>query len=501
MAKTLSLNGFQLFMAAFILAISNFVVVLDMTIVNVSVPHIAGGLAVSPIEGTYAITSYAVAEAITVPLTGWLASRFGTVKVFLLCLISFAICSAICGLSTSIYALVVGRLMQGLAGGPIMPLSQTLIMQIFQPKQRSTAIGIWSVTTIMAPILGPIVGGYISEHWTWHYIFLINIPIAAICAAFSFKLLKSFETPTKNEKIDYIGLILLILWVGSLQIVLDTGKNYNWFDSNYICILTAVAAFGFASFIIWELTEKKPIVQLQIFRHRGFTISAMVMGLTFGAYFASVVILPLWLQSVMDYSALHSGEVAAAIGCLAVFTAPVVAKLVTKVDARRLVSFGVIWLAGITFVRSFANTDMTMASIATPLFFQGIGLPLFFIPLNTMVICFVKKSEMASATGLLNFIRTLSGAFATSIVTSTWDNKAAQLRDGFVGHIATPSDVANLIGDSSPTGQQLSASILDYNLHKQMVMLATNQTFLMVAGIFALAAITVFFAPRPNRLD
>jgi DHA2 family multidrug resistance protein len=493
-----TLQGIALALAAIFLATANFVVVLDMTIVNVSISHIAGGLAISPIEGTQAITAYAVAEAITVPLTGWLAKRFGSVKVFLTCIVLFAICSMICGISTSKNMLVVGRLLQGLAGGPMMPLSQTLIMQIFPAHKKSLALGIWSITTLLAPIAGPLIGGYISENWSWHYIFLINIPIAAICAVFSMKLLKPFESQTQREKIDFVGLILLIIWVGSLQTVLDTGQQNNWFESTHICILSVTAIIGFITFLIWELTEKKPIVNLHVFRHRGYTASVITVGLAFGAFFGSVVLLPLWLQGIMQYTSTYSGEVSSTLGCLAILTAPIVAVLASKFDPRPLVFLGVVWLGIMTFIRSFANTDMSMLAISLLVLIQGIGLPFFFIPLNAMALGSVKKAEIASAAGLLNFIRTLSSAIATSVVTTIWDHKTTMFRAELSGQIASPDQLAVMLGDTSQVGQQMAANILDQTFQKQIIMLATNQTFLTVSFTFVIAALAVWLTPKPT---
>ena len=214
-----SLEGSSLIIAAMMLAASNFIVVLDMTIANVSVPHIAGGLAISSNEGTYVITSYAVAEAISVPLTGWLANRFGTVKVFAAGLLFFGVCSAICGLANSLGMLVLGRILQGLAGGPLMPLSQTILMSTFPQEKRMAAMAIWSMTTLIAPILGPIMGGYICDHWGWSWIFLINVPLAITCCFIIWSMLKPFETETMKSTIDVVGLVLLVLFVGALQLI------------------------------------------------------------------------------------------------------------------------------------------------------------------------------------------------------------------------------------------------------------------------------------------
>lgn len=481
-----TLSGGQLVIGGMLLAIANFIVVLDMTIANVSVPHIAGGLAVSSIEGTYVITSYAVAEAITVPLTGWLASRFGTVRVFTWCMFLFGLFSAMCALAGNLGFLVTGRVLQGLSGGPLMPLSQTLLLRIFPKDKQAAAIGIWGTTTLVAPILGPIVGGYLCDNWGWPFIFYINIPIAMICSLMAFGILKKFETLMQKNKIDFVGLILLVIWVAALQIMLDEGKNYDWFASSFIITLLIIAIIGFAAFMIWEFTELQPIVNLRVFRHRGFAVSVLTISLAFGAFFGSVVLTPLWLQSYMGYTATWSGFTTAAIGILAVLMAPLAANLSTKVDSRLLVFGGVMWMAALIFVRSFCTTDMTYSQIAFPILIQGIGMPFFFLPLTGLALSSVEANETASAAGLMNFLRTISGAFATSIVTTTWENKTAYYRVELVNNL--PLEHANLLPPA-----------LDQLVQEQGVMLATNYIFLMSSILIGVAALIVWLAPRPTR--
>lgn len=491
------LSGGQLLTAGLLLAISNFVVVLDMTIANVSVPHIAGGLAVSPNEGTYVITSYAVAEAISVPLTGWIASRFGSVKAFCASMILFGIFSALCGLANSIGFLVFGRICQGLAGGPLMPLSQTLLMRAFPIEKRGVALALWSMTTLIAPILGPIVGGYICDNWGWEFIFYINIPIALICGIVALGLLSRFETKILKAKIDYIGLALLIGWVAPLQYVLDEGKTLDWFSSPKIVILTIFSAITFCSFLIWELTEKHPIVDLRVFRHRGFTAGTTTISLAFGAFFSTVVLVPLWLQSFMGYNATWSGIIGASTGVLAVAAAPFAAMMSQKFDARKLVFFGVAWLGIWAYVRSFGTTDMTAWQIAWPMLLQGIGMPFFFIPLTTLALASVDEEETASAAGLMSFLRTLSGAFATSIVTTSWESKATEFRSELTATSMQPENFTKIIGDNS--NPQTSVAMLDNLIQSQAIMLSTNHMLMVASLTFILAALAIWLAPKPTR--
>lgn len=494
------LHGSKLFFAGLLLAASNFIVVLDMTIANVSVPHIAGGLAISPNEGTYVITSYAVAEAIAVPLTGWLASRFGTLRVFSIAMLMFGLFSLVCGLANSLGFLVIGRIFQGLAGGPLMPLSQTLLLRIFPKEKQGAAMGLWAMTTLIAPVLGPVVGGYVSDNWGWPFIFFINIPLAAVASFAIWKILARFETKIIKAKIDYVGLILLVIWVAALQLMLDEGKKLDWFASTEIWLLMITAVVGFSCFLIWELTQPDPIVDLRVFRHRGFSASVLTISLAFGAFFGSVVLTPLWLQTYMGYTAEWSGLTTCALGMLAVLAAPVAGKLSTKYDPRYLVFFGVMWLGIWTFIRSIGTTDMTHWQVSIPMLIQGLGMPFFFVPLTGLALASVLEKETASAAGLMSFLRTLSGAFATSIVTTSWENDASMYKDELAGKIVMPPELAQTFAQGGPEGQMQSLAMVDQMVQSQSIMLATNHIFLISAFTFLLAAMAIWFAPKPTRV-
>src|SRR5262249_14200284 len=297
------LKGGMLWVTAVLLATANFIAVLDMTIANVSVPNIAGSLGISSTQGTWVITSYSVAEAIIVPLTGWLAGRFGAVRVVSGAMGLFGTFSAFCGLSNSLGMLVFGRVMQGLSGGSLIPLSQTLLMRVFPKEKAPAAMALWAMTTLVAPVLGPILGGWLCDQYAWPVIFFINVPIALVCSPIVRRMLRRFEQPRVRAPIDTGGLFLLIVFVGALQLMLDLGKDRDWFESTEICVLAIVACVGFAAFLIWELTERNPVVNLRVFRHRGFTTSVVTITFGFGAMFATNVLTPLWLQSYMGYTA------------------------------------------------------------------------------------------------------------------------------------------------------------------------------------------------------
>ena len=490
------LQGGRLMLAAFVLALANFMVVLDMTIANVSVPHITGSLAVSSSQGTWVITSYAVAEAICVPLTGWLAGRFGTVRLFIISLIGFTTFSVLCGLSTSLEMLVFCRIGQGLFGGPIMPLSQTLLMRIFPPEKQSQAMGMWAMTTVVGPILGPILGGSISDNWSWHWIFFINIPVGIVCALAAIRLLKPAETDKFRLPIDAIGLGLLVIWIGALQLMLDLGHENDWFNSSFICLLAVITIIGLIAFIIWELTEEHPIVNIAIFRYRGFTIAVLSLAFAFGGFFGSIVLIPQWVQVNLAYTATWAGYLTATMGFGSLTMSPVVAKLSTKYDQRALASFGLMLMGIVTLMRAFWFTDADFMTLALPQILQGFAVPFFFIPLSNIALGSVLIQEMASAAGLMNFLRTMAGAIGASIAVTIWDDHAKVARSEMVANLHTAEVQATLLqnGMSNETSLGLISSLVD----KEAMTLSVDHVFLILTLVFVVASLMIWLAPKPK---
>jgi DHA2 family multidrug resistance protein len=491
-----ALSGGALWLAALALAAANFVAVLNLTLANVAVPHIAGALGAAASQSTWVITAYAVGEAMTVPLTGWLASRFGAVRVFSTALALFGVFSLACGLSPSLGVLVVSRILQGLCGGPLMPLSQTLLMRIFPKEKVGSAIGMWSMTTLVAPVLGPVLGGWLCDDYSWHWVFILNAPFAVLFAFFAWNLLKRYTEPLTKNGIDAVGLGLLVLWVGALQLMLDEGKDLDWFSSGIIVALAAVTVVGFAAFIIWELNEKNPIVDLRVFRHRGYSVAVLTLSLTYAAYFGVNVLTPQWLQTYMGYTAFQSGMATAGTGLASFLMAPLVTKLSAKFDKRALVFYGVIWLGLMTLWRSVATTDMAFANIALPLATMGLALPFFFMPTTQLALASVGPAEMASGAGLMSFIRTLSGAFATSVVTTSWSDRITSNHAELVGLVDTSSQtLLRQAGMSADAALQA----VDNLVTGQSVMLATNQMMAIIGIAFLLAGCFIWLAPKAER--
>jgi DHA2 family multidrug resistance protein len=482
--------------AAILLAVANFLAVLDTTIANVSVPNIAASLGASSSQGAWVITSYAVAEAITVPLTGWLAGRFGSVKVFSVSMLGFGIFSALCGLAPSLGVLVAFRVCQGLMGGPLIPLSQTLLMSIFPKKDQPKAMALWAVTTLVAPVVGPILGGLLCDNYSWPMIFWVNVPIALLCAPVIFKALQPIETAIRKAKVDVVGLGLLIVWVSSLQIMLDIGKEHEWFASPMIIALAVVAVIGLAAFLIWELTEAEPIVPLRVFRHRGYAASMIALPLVFGGFFGANVLTPLWLQTNMGYTATWAGYATGMTGILAILGAPIAAKASARFDPRMIICLGVSWLAVIAVFRGGATSQMDFAQISFWLFLTGLGMPLFFLPLTGLALASVDTQETAGAAGLMSFIRTFSGAIATALVNTVWEDRGNANQAQLVDVMKGTEQTVSMLEAGGMSHLQALQSVTNL-AHGEAVTLATNEIFMACAVMFCIAAIVIWIVPKP----
>jgi DHA2 family multidrug resistance protein len=491
------LVGGQLWLVVLAVALGNFLVVLDSTITNVSVPTIAGALGVSASQGTWAITSYAVAEAITVPLTGWLARRFGAQRVFITCYFGFAVLSLLCGLSTSLGMLIACRIGLGLCGGPIMPLAQTLLLRLLPPEKQTLGTVIYAMTTLIGPAAGPVLGGTLCDTVGWSSIFFIGVPVALAGGVTLLTLLRGRAEDTFNAPIDRVGLGLLVVWVAALQILLDEGRDQDWFASLEIRWLAVIAAIGFLSFVIWEVTERNPIVDLRVFRHRGFVAAALTYALGFGAFFANIVLLPLWLQQNLGYTATWAGYATGMLAIFAILSAPIIGNLAQKIDPRLIIFCGVMGMAVTAASRMAFTSDVTFWQLAVPTLLTGPFMVMFFVPTTGLAMASVAPGEEANAAGISNFMRTLAGAFATSLVQTVWANEARRTQTALAGAMPMGSSTV----DSLVSGGQSHASAvasLDNLVQSQSVMLATIHVFGMIAACSAFAAMLIWLAPRPK---
>ena len=492
-----ALHGAKLLIAAILLGMTNFIAVLDMTITNVSIPHIAGSLAVSPAQGTWAITGYAVAEAITVPLTGWLALRFGILRAFVATILGFGFFSVLCGISQTIEMLVLARIGQGLLGGPMMPLSQALLLRIFPREKANTATAIWAMTTVIAPVAGPLLGGYISDNWAWQWIFLINIPFCLVAAWGVGTMLRHVETPTEKRKIDGVGLALLILWVGAFQVMLEQGREHDWFNTPFIVVLAIIAALGFVLFIIWEMTEEHPIVDVRIFRYRSFSISTAVLSLGFAAFFCTMVLVPQWLQLNMGYTATWAGYATAGTGLIAFFFAPFAARFAPGGDRRIPISLGLMLVGAVGVLRTIWTSEADFWTVAMPQILQGLGVPFFMIGLTMLAVQGVAPKDVPTATGLMSFCRTLAAAIATSLVMTGWERSAQESRAQMVN--VMHGDQAMAVAQTMQMPSESARALIDYVIEGEALTVAMNHMFVISALLFFLAALLVWLAPGPKK--
>ncbi|HZT56122.1 MAG TPA: DHA2 family efflux MFS transporter permease subunit, partial [Burkholderiaceae bacterium] len=341
------LTGSQLVLGTVALSLATFMNVLDTSIANVSIPAISGDLGVSPSQGTWVITSFAVANAISVPLTGWLTQRFGQVRLFTMSVLLFVIASWLCGLAPNMGMLIAFRVLQGFVAGPMIPLSQTLLLASYPAAKAGTAMAMWAMTVLVAPVAGPLLGGWITDNIAWPWIFYINIPVGIVAAGLTWSIYHQRDPGPRRVPLDVVGLGLLVLFVGAMQIMIDKGKELDWFNSGQIVMLAIVASVGFLFFLAWELTETHPIVDLRLFAQRNFLMATAALSVAYGVFFGNVVLLPLWLQQYMGYTATWAGLATAPVGILAIILSPWVGKNVSKIDPRKLatvafVGFGIV---------------------------------------------------------------------------------------------------------------------------------------------------------------
>lgn len=491
------LKGGRLALMTFSLSLAIFMNVLDISIANVAIPSIAGNLGVSPDNGTWVITSFAVSQAIMLPLTGWLARYFGEVRLFLFSTISFTVASVLCGLSENLSMLIFFRVFQGAVSGPMIPLSQSILLANYPLEKRGFATGIWAMTAVVGPIFGPIMGGYITDNYSWPWIFYINVPVGIFSVIFTAITLSGRETPIQKTKVDYIGLILLALAVGCLQILLDKGQDLDWFHSNTIRLLCVISVVSCSFLLVWLMTQAEPIIDLHLFKDRNFTVGLLCITLGFLVYFSNVVIFPLWLQTQMGYTPTWAGIAVAPVGILPFLLTPFVGHYMGKFDLRIIISLGFIVFIGTSWWQSLLYMDVSFFQLIQPRFVQGLGLAFFFTPLIALIISNTPSEKLASALGLANFFRILGGSFGTSISVAWWNNREALHQNRLV----------EFINEYNPFTHEALAQLKELDIHgleqfgvlyamviNQAYMLATNDIFRLSAWVFVCLFLLIWLA-------
>ena len=495
------LQGGALAMLTLVLSLATFMLVLDSTIANVAIPTIAGDLGASSSQGTWVITSFGVANAISIPITGWLAKRFGEVRLFLIATLLFVLASWLCGIANSLEMLIVFRVLQGAVAGPIIPLSQSLLLNNYPPEKRGMALAFWSMTIVVAPICGPILGGWISDNIHWGWIFFINVPIGLAVVLISWKILEGRESRISHQPVNTIGLILLALGVGALQLMLDQGRELDWFNSTEIVVLTIIAAVGLIALIIWELTDDNPVVDVSLFKSRNFTVGCVSTSLAFLVYSGTVVLIPLLLQQVYNYTATWAGLAAAPVGLLPILLAPIIGKFGNKIDMRILITVSFMVYALTFYWRAVTfEPEMTFMDVALPQFVQGLAVACFFMPLTTITLSGLPPEKMASASSLFNFLRTLAGSIGTSLTTFIWYNREAvhhtQLTEVINPYNPISQQFFQTMGSFGLSEEQ-TASYIARQITAQGFIIGANEIFLVSAITFISLVVVIWFAKPP----
>ncbi|MCE5194152.1 MAG: DHA2 family efflux MFS transporter permease subunit [Nitrospiraceae bacterium] len=484
--------------------------IIDTSVVNVSLDHIRGSLSAGIDESTWTITSYLVSNAIIIPMTGWLSRLFGRKKYLIFSLMLFTVSSFLCGTAWNLQSLVLFRILQGIGGGALQPISQSILLETFPQKQHGMAMAIFGVGIMFGPIIGPLLGGWITDNWSWHWIFFINIPIGVVSILMVMFFIEDPHYMRQMKmKIDYWGLALLAVGLGCLQIVLDKGQQEDWFSSNFITWLATISALSLVLFIIVEFFAEHPIVNLKTFKNISFSTGSTIMFLAFFNLFGSIVLLPIYLQTLMGYNATLAGLVLGPGGIATLVAMPVAGKLVTKMNPKLLLASGIGIAAYSTYLMSNFNLMADFDTIIWPRVVLGVGMGFLFIPLTTLTMSEIKKEEMANATGIFNLLRNLGGSFGVAFVTTMVARRSQFHQVRLVEHL-TPFD-ANYQILSSQTSQMLQSKGLDaassqqgglaviYNqMLKQASMLSFNDAFHLLS-VLLLFTVPLVFIIRRNK--
>ena len=418
------LQGRALVAVAIAISTANFMQTLDLTIANVAVPTIAGDLGVSPDMGTWMLTSFATPLAITLPLTGWLAQRFGQVRLFCVSVALFIAMSMLCGLAPTFGSLIVFRALQGAASGPLTALSQALLVAVFPSSRRNVALAVWQTTTFIAPVLGPIAGGWITDNIAWPWIFYINAPTGAAVLVILMRTLSGRDNPTRKLPVDTVGLVLLALAFGSLQLMLDRGQNLDWFASTSIQVLAALCVVSLVALVLWELTELHPIVDLKLFGQLNFSAGTIAVTVGFGVYYAALVLVPLWLQTQQGYTATWAGIATAPLGIAGIVIAPLIGRIQHRVDPRWFASLALLGWGAASLWRMSFDTDVPLADIAANSLLMGAATAFFITPLVSLSLAGLPRERLPAASGLQNALRRIGTSVATSLAPTYFERRA-----------------------------------------------------------------------------
>src|SRR5262245_38375370 len=489
---------------------ATFMEVLDTTVVNVSLPHIAGNLSATIDESTWVLTSYLVANAIILPLTGWLATFFGRKRLLMASVSGFTVSSLLCGLAPNLPVLVGCRLLQGATGGAMQPLSQAVLLEAFPPRDRGKAMGFWGLGIVVAPILGPVLGGWLTDTYSWRWVFYINLPVGI--ASLVMTQLYIFDPPylrRETKQIDYWGIGLLALWVGSLQLALDLGQERDWFSSPFITALVVMSGGGVIAFLVREWMAREPVVDLRVFKLRTYSTGVFLMTTLGFVLYGSLVLLPIMLQTLLGYPSLQAGIAMAPRGMGSLIGMPVVGMLVGRFDPRRMVAFGLVVGAGTLIWLGQLNLNAGYWDIFWPQFFQGLGLSAIFVPLTTISMDPIPRERMGNATSLFNLMRNLGGSVGIAVTGTLLARKEQMYLNILGAHVTPYSQSATRAleaarqgflasGADASTASQRAYAALFGAVQRQATMVSFVDLFRLLGLIFLLLVPLVFLMKKPK---
>ena len=490
---------------------ATFMEVLDTTVVNVSLPHIASTMSATTEEATWVLTSYLVANAIILPMTGWLATVLGRKRLLMWSTTGFTIASVLCGLAPNLTMLVIFRIMQGATGGALQPLSQAVLLESFKPEERGKAMGFWGLGIVVAPILGPVVGGWITENYDWRWVFYINLPVGAMSIFMIQRYV--FDPPylrKVSKGIDYWGMGLLVLGIGALQFVLDKGQTEDWFQSNLIVTLAIISAASLIALVIYELHTDAPIVDLRVFKNRTYATGVFLMTVVGFALYGSLVLLPVMLQTLLGYSSLEAGKAMAPRGMGSLIMMPLVGLLTTKVDPRKLLALGLFVGGGTMLWLGQINLNAGQWDIMLPQFLQGAGMALLFVPLTTVSMSTILPEKMGNATSLFNLMRNIGGGVGIAM-TGTYLARHRQVVSAALNEnvsIYDPTTQSTLQqitqgliagGADIATATQRAYLILHGMIVRQASMVSFVTVFRLLGVLFLIMVPLVLLMQRPSK--
>lgn len=490
---------------------ATFMEVLDTTVVNVALPHIGGNLSASTEEATWVLTSYLVANAIILPATGWLTTVFGRKRFLITCIVLFTLASALCGAATSLGMLIIARVLQGAGGGALQPISQAVLLESFPPQKRGVAMAVFGMGVVTAPIIGPTLGGWMTDNYSWRWVFYINLPVGLLAIMMVQMFLEDppYIRAARPGKIDYWGFLLLIVWVGALQVTLDKGQQEDWLASPLIRTLMGVGVLGLVLFIIREFMTSAPLVNLRILGNRNFAVGVLLMTLMGGILYGSIALLPLFLQTLMGYSALQSGLTTSPRGFGSVVGMILIGRLLGIIDGRMLIVIGFMILAWSTWAFGNLNLEVDPGAITWPNIYNGFGTALIFVPLTTLAMGTLKNEQIGNAAGIFNLMRNLGGGIGIALVTTLLARGAQTNQAHLMNHV-TPYDMAYqqqmtaLTGAmtpqvGAPQAEQAAYGIIYGQVQRQATLVTYIDDFRLLAVLSACCIPAVFLFKRAKN--